>query len=89
LPESDLKRLASLLGRLVEANLTTPESPGKWCLRIARNFDPGVEAPVMARLDQYLSDLSAYRDDAHLASWRSYGVSGRRRAFTLLGPVRP
>ena len=85
LPESDLKRLASLLGRLVEANLATSESPGKWCLRIARKYDPGVEAPVMERLDQYLSDLSAYRDDARLASWRPYGVSGQAwEAFTLL-----
>ncbi len=85
LPESELKRLASLLGRLVEANLATPESPGKWCLRIARRYDPGVEAPVMERLDQYLSDLSAYRDDAHLASWRQHGVSGQAwEAFTLV-----
>jgi len=77
LPQGDLRRLAGLLGRLVEANLATPESPGKWCLRIARKYDPGVEAPVMELLDQYLSDLSAYRDDAHLASWRHHGVSGQ------------
>jgi len=31
----------------------------------------------MELLDQYLSDLSAYRDDAHLASWRHHGVSGQ------------
>jgi len=77
LPEGDLRRLAGLLRRLVDANLATPESPGKWCLRIARKYDPGVEAPVMELLDQYLSDLSAYRDDAHLASWRHHGVSGQ------------
>ena len=91
LPEAELQRLADLLDRLVEAILAAPESPGKWCLRIARHFDPGAEAPVMVRLDQYLSDLSAYRDDAHLASWRPYGVSGQAwEAFTLLwqGAVR-
>ncbi len=85
LPEADLQRLADLLDRLVEAILAAPESPGKWCLRIARHFDPGVKAPVMVRLDQYLSDLGAYRDDAHLASWRPYGVSGQEwEAFTLV-----
>lgn len=85
LPEADLLRLAGLLQRLVEANLAAPESPGKWCLRIARHFDPGAGAPVMVRLDQYLSDLSAYRDDSHLAAWRPYGISGHAwEAFTLI-----
>jgi hypothetical protein len=73
----DLLRLASLLRRVVDASLDAPEPPGKWCLRIARHYDPGVDAPVMERLDQYLSDLSAYRDDSHLASWRPTGVSGQ------------
>jgi hypothetical protein len=85
LPEADLQRLAGLLDRLVETILAAPESPGKWCLRIARHFDPGVKAPAMVRLDQYLSDLYAYRDDAHLAAWRHHGVSGQEwEAFTYL-----
>jgi hypothetical protein len=85
LPHRDLVRLASLLQRLVEASLTAPEPPRKWCLRIARHFDPGDDAVVMERLDQYLSDLAAYRDDAHLAAWQVYHVSGQAwEAFTLL-----
>ncbi|PKO22178.1 MAG: hypothetical protein CVU38_10765 [Chloroflexi bacterium HGW-Chloroflexi-1] len=85
LPEGDLARLAGLLQRLVEASLAAPEPPGKWCLRTARHYDPGAGAPVMVRLDQYLSDLNAYRDDAHLAAWQPYGVSGQAwEAFTCL-----
>ncbi len=85
LPEEDLERLAGLLYRLVQASLTAPEPPGKWCLRIARHYDPGLNAPVMVRLDQYLSDLNAYRDDSHLASWQPLGVDGKAwEALTVL-----
>jgi len=85
LPEADLARLADMLHRLVEACLAAPEPPDKWGLRTARHYDPGADAPVMVRLDQYLSDLNAYRDDAHLAAWQPYRVSGQAwEAFTFL-----
>jgi hypothetical protein len=77
LPQADLDRLANLLYRLVLASLAAPEPPGKWCLRTARHYDPGESAPAMVRMDQYLSDLYAYRDDAHLAAWRPHGTSGQ------------
>ena len=85
LPQGDLLHLADMLQRVDEASLAAPEPPGKWCLRIERHYDPGVAAPVMERLDQYLSDLAAYRDDAHLAAWQPYEISGQAwEAFTLL-----
>ena len=91
LPDADVERLDALLYRLVRASLAAPEPPGKWCLRIARHYDPGENAPAMIRLDQYLSDLDAYRDDAHLAAWQPCGVSGPAwEAFTTLwrhGPL--
>ena len=77
LPAADLDRLLALLRRLVEASLAAPEPPGKWCLRVARHYDPYGKAGPVPQLDQYLSDLAAYRDDAHLASWRPLGVSGQ------------
>jgi hypothetical protein len=91
LPDADLERLDTLLYRLVRAGLAAPEPPAKWCLRIARHYDPGESAPAMVRLDQYLSDLDAYRDDAHLAAWQPCEVSGQAwEAFTTLwrhGPL--
>jgi hypothetical protein len=85
LPQAELLRLAGLLDRLVEACLGAPEPPGKWCLRIERHYDPGPNAPVMHRLDQYLSDLLAYRDDAHLAAWQRRDVNGHAwEAFSLV-----
>jgi hypothetical protein len=34
------------------------------------------DAPSMARIRRYLQDLNAWRDDAHVAAWRSQEVSG-------------
>ena len=75
--DADLERLLTLLRRLVEASLAAPEPPGKWCLRIARHYDPAGRAGMMPQLDQYLSDLTSYRDDAHLAAWQPLGVTGQ------------
>ncbi len=77
LGDEEMQRLLELLRRLVEASLAAPEPPGKWCLRIARHYDPEGRAGMMPQLDQYLSDLVAYRDDAHLAAWHPLGVSGQ------------
>jgi hypothetical protein len=79
LPQPSLERLAGILGRLVQSCLHAPEPPGKWGLRLSRRLDGGVYMaagnPVMVRIDQYLTDLGAYRDDCHLASWRLLEVS--------------
>jgi hypothetical protein len=85
LPEADLSRLADLLRRLVEASLAAPEPPDRWRLRLSRRTDPGESAPIVARIDQYLTDLNAYRDASHLAAWQPYGVNGAAwEAFTYL-----
>ncbi len=71
-----LERLADRLSRLVAACSAAADPPGTWCIAHSRKNDPGVNAPVVERIDQYLSDLAAFRDDAHLASWRDLGVDG-------------
>lgn len=82
---AELERLANLLHRLVRSSLTAPEPPGKWCIIHSRRTDPGDNASVVARIDQYLTDLGAYRDDAHLAAWQPYNVDGYAwEAFTYL-----
>ncbi len=85
MPANDLERLAALLLRIVEASLAVPEPPGKWCIEHSRRTDRGHGAPLLARIDQYLGDLNAYRDDAHLAAWQPHGFSGPTwETFTLL-----
>jgi hypothetical protein len=84
-PLADLERLTSLLRRLVEASLAAPEPAVKGALHLSRRIDPGESAPILARIDQFLSDLNAYRDDAHVASWQPLAVSGPAwEAFTYL-----
>jgi hypothetical protein len=85
MPSDELERLAGFLRRLVMSCLEAPEPPGKWCIAHSRKTDPGDNAPVLVRVDQYLSDLAAYRDDAHLAAWQPYCIDGHAwEAFTYL-----
>ena len=74
---ADLERLTTLLRRVVQACLQAPEPPGKWCIGYSRRSDPGEKTNPIMRIDQYLTDLNAYRDDAHLAAWQTYGFSPR------------
>lgn len=78
----DLEVMADFLKRLVNACLQTPEPPGKWSITHSRKIDPGDDMSVMVRVDQYLSDLAAYRDDSHLAAWQVHPVDGH--AWELL-----
>ena len=70
----EMQELADLLHRLVDACLNAQEPPGKWSISLSRKIDSGEDAHAAIRIDQYLSDLAAYRDDAHLASWQTHGV---------------
>lgn len=76
LPPEKLERLADRLRRLVATCSAAADPPGTWCIAHSRKNDPGAMAPVVVRIDQSLSDLAAFRDDAHLASWRDLGVDG-------------
>ena len=77
LPADEMDQLNGLLRRLVEATLEAPEPEEKWAIRYSRWTDPGKSASSAARTDQYLTDLVRYRDDAHIAAWKPYDVSGQ------------
>jgi hypothetical protein len=91
LDTGELEALANMLYQLVYACLEAPEPPGKWSISHSRRIDPGDDAPVMVRIDQYLSDLAAYRDDCHLAAWQIHGIEGPAwEAFSVIwrnGPL--
>jgi Mn-dependent DtxR family transcriptional regulator len=85
LGEGVMQSLAYSLGRLVQACMIYGEPISRWSIIYSRRLD---EAPIdaySAKIDQYLSDLAAFRDDAHLASWKSYNVSGH--AWDILSSV--
>jgi len=77
--------LASRLKELADACMGAPDPPGIWCIQHERRKDPGSGSPMMARIDQFLSELLAFRDDANLAAWRRYKCSGHTwEVLTLL-----
>jgi ribosomal protein S19E (S16A) len=77
LPEEGMDTLAGLLKQLVKNSLKADEPADKWAIVNMHNFHPKAEYAPLAKIDQYLDDLNAFRDDAHIASWQSYGLSGR------------
>ncbi len=71
-----LNQIADLLERIVKAAQEGTEVKSKWALAYSRWTDPGKAGTPAGRVDQYLTDLSRFRDDAHLAAWTPHMVSG-------------
>ncbi len=71
MPAPELKRLLTLLKQIVMECCVAPEPPGKWAIlkrfRVANRHYP----PIM-QIREYLMDLYAYRDNAHLSASRPY-----------------
>jgi hypothetical protein len=79
----DLERAATLLEKIVTASFNSPF--GKWSLTTAHRLAPAGEVAALAHIDQALDDLTAFRDDAHLAAWQPLGVTGPAwELFTFL-----
>jgi Mn-dependent DtxR family transcriptional regulator len=76
LPAGEMEQLNRLLHRIVEATLAAPEPEEKWAIAYSRWTDPGEGASGSVKADQYLTDLLRFRDDAHVAAWKPYDVSG-------------
>ncbi len=76
LSEAEMSRLNDLLFRLVQAALAAPEPREKWAILGSRWSEPEQGAAGSVLADQYLTDLVRYRDDAHIAAWKPYGISG-------------
>jgi DNA-binding MarR family transcriptional regulator len=76
LPARDLRRLSALLSRIVQAVLDAPSPPSKDRLLGSRHIAPVAGAAPMVHIDQYLTDLVHFRDDAHVSAWRQHGFDG-------------
>ncbi len=70
----DLLVLARYLERLISHCLETPPPPDTWSITLSSKLLPPME-PAMPYIEQAISCLTAYRDDAHLAAWCSSGLS--------------
>jgi hypothetical protein len=74
LPTQEALTLAKMLERLVNNCLDTLPPPDTWSITLSYKLMPAIDQP-MPFIEQAISCLSAYRDDAHLASWQSSGLS--------------
>lgn len=91
LSEADSQRLIGLLDRLVQASLETPppntvrlSSGEAWSIGLSYKLMPAVNPPL-PYIEQAISCLAGYRDDAHLAAWQPSGLSATAlESLTLL-----
>lgn len=70
----DLSTLATLFDQLVKECLESPPPPDTWSIGLSNKLMPAKQPPLPF-IEQAISCLAAYRDDAHLASWCSSGLS--------------
>ena len=89
LPAAGLGQLNELLARVVAETAVTIAKASAWAFHTRRQ--QGLKPPVtlLAPLAQFIElrmDLGAFRDDAHLASWRGQHVVSPH-AWEILGEV--
>jgi DNA-binding PadR family transcriptional regulator len=77
LPAADLRRIITLLTKVVETARALPEPAEKWALSWGTKFERRLGAPLMVQVRRRLIDLFAFRDDVHIAAWQPYGVDGQ------------
>ena len=76
LPDDKMRRLTDLLAKIIHHTEKADRPNEKAFFLMSRRSDPGNSAPSVIQIDQYLTDLARLRDDAHLAAWKPYGVTG-------------
>jgi hypothetical protein len=73
---AEMDYLLAMLAHIVATTAAAPGPPDKWSLktRLRRGLKPPPGSSPLYWFIHYRMDLGAYRDDAHLATWR--GVHG-------------
>jgi predicted transcriptional regulator len=80
-----MDRLAKLLGDVVEATAAASEPAAKPNFQISRRTKPDAAEDAAVHIDQYLTDLLYFRDDAHIAAWQPQNISGQAwETFSLV-----
>jgi len=75
-PDDQMKELCSLLSKLVESVTQADLGESKLCFDVSYRGHIPVEHGTLAKVDQHLDDMNAFRDDAHIAAWKPTGVDG-------------
>lgn len=66
----EIERVEKSLHELIEA------SRGTWCIDHSRRRAFLQETTTVGKIFQYLEDFNAFRDDAHMAAWQPFGITG-------------
>lgn len=77
LPDADMKRLVALLRKVADEVRALPEPAEKWGFSMGSKLDRGPFAPLAIQLRRHVIDLLSFREDAHLASWQPFEISGQ------------
>ncbi len=75
-PADQLKELCSLLVKLVDSVKQTDLGIRKISFDASHDGHIHVGHGTLAKVDQHLDDLNAFRDDAHIAAWIPVGTDG-------------
>lgn len=77
LPNEHLQRIFSYFDRLIETSLSSPEPPTHFYISHKRdNYGRlGTKRPLEDFVVRF-GVLAAYRDDAHIATWRAHEIEG-------------
>lgn len=76
LPDEQLHGLAGYLARLADASLAAAEPPNFLMAHKRKYMSGSQDASPLLQVALYINELTAYRDDAHLAAWQPLGVAG-------------
>lgn len=75
LPAHEMEQLRDLLQEII-LNARSPLPAEQSLFHIGRASDPGPESSLAAQINQYLTDLYYFHNDAYIAAWRSTGLDG-------------
>jgi hypothetical protein len=76
LSPEQLSQIEGLLDRVCTSCRKAQEPAKKRFISLVHRGHPEAEYAPLAKIDQHLDELNAFRDDAHIAAWKPYGVSG-------------
>jgi len=83
-PQVDTDLLVDMLERLVNNSLKNPPPPDKWSLMMSYKLMPE-KTPALPYIEQAMTCLASYREDAYLAAWRHSNLSAMAlETLTLL-----
>ena len=72
----DIDSLEAQLSAVIDASLECGDPPGNWSLKYSKRRAPSADSSSLVKIVHHLSDLNAFRDDAHMASWRAHQIDG-------------